>query len=203
MRAALLAKVGVGLPDVAAILAMLSFRPRKYSVFDPLRLGSYLRPEETFSRAPSTSATPVSAALVSTSWATSWSATSSRRCSPPCRPPDKELLAGADPSLVAAATTGPRRREIRPRAPRPSLESSTEPPALDPGDVVERWDEMGTCWAPSHPLGCVRADGGAASHYPGLRTGPDRAPLADPTCGADDRRRTPSGIRAGPNQKLT
>lgn len=40
------AKVGVGLAVVAAILAMLSFRPRHHPIFDPLPLRQYLGADE-------------------------------------------------------------------------------------------------------------------------------------------------------------
>ncbi len=43
-------KLGVGSAVVAAVLAMLAFRPRRYPVFDPLRLRSYLRAQEPFTQ---------------------------------------------------------------------------------------------------------------------------------------------------------
>lgn len=46
----LVAKAGVGLAVVAAVLAVLSFRPRKHPVFDPRRLRSYLRADEKFTK---------------------------------------------------------------------------------------------------------------------------------------------------------
>jgi hypothetical protein len=40
------AKVGVGVAVVAAVLAMLSFRPRKHPIFDPLPLREHLQADE-------------------------------------------------------------------------------------------------------------------------------------------------------------
>jgi hypothetical protein len=44
------AKVGVGLSILAAVFAMLSFRPRKFPIFDPLALRRYLRAETQFTQ---------------------------------------------------------------------------------------------------------------------------------------------------------
>lgn len=46
----IVAKVGVGLAVVAAVLAVLSFWPRKHPVLDPRRLRHYLRADESFTR---------------------------------------------------------------------------------------------------------------------------------------------------------
>jgi hypothetical protein len=44
------AKVGVGFSILAAFFAMLSFRPRKLPIFDPLALRRYLRAESQFTQ---------------------------------------------------------------------------------------------------------------------------------------------------------
>ena len=44
------AKLGVGLSILAAIFAMLSFRPRKLPIFDPMALRRYLRAEEQLTK---------------------------------------------------------------------------------------------------------------------------------------------------------
>lgn len=46
----LAAKAGVGFAVVAAVLAVLSFRPRKQPVFDPRRLRHYLRADDGFTQ---------------------------------------------------------------------------------------------------------------------------------------------------------
>ena len=45
-----LAKLGVVAAVVAAVLAMLAFRPRKDPILDPLRLRAYLRAEAEFTK---------------------------------------------------------------------------------------------------------------------------------------------------------
>lgn len=44
------AKIGVGFSILAAIFAMLSFRPRKFPIFDPMALRGYLRAEERLTK---------------------------------------------------------------------------------------------------------------------------------------------------------
>ncbi len=45
-----IAKVGVGLSVLAAVFAMLSFRPRRFPIFDPMALRRYLRAEEQLTK---------------------------------------------------------------------------------------------------------------------------------------------------------